>query len=453
MIVSGGAHIFSLQKGKNYINLTVHPPPYLLSIRFIDTFVVYTRAVPLIPKKDKAGMQKLIDFLAKIRSLVTSLAVTVVVIALVVILFRQLGNEATMVEPIKVPDGLSAMGYTPEVTAQWLVDEIRDIQRQATTRMEGTEIAAKWQQFDMEVPGAGLSLGTIGRAVRESLGMTEQNISGEIVAADDGYRMRIRLSGEAAAGVEPLLAESNVDALIRKAAERAVRLEAPFMYASYLHASNLPEEALEATRYCLANQPSDDDKWAWNLQGILLFEGDDWDDAQLSYEKALELDPEFALARHNLANVLYQQFSFESAWEELQRAVGLQPELYNAPKEAAFRVALGRTWGGRPELREQEIEMYRLALEADPDNAQAYMWWGIALMQGADADFNAATRKFEAATEHDDENAMAWEKWGQALEQLGNRDAAIAKYKAAIERDREGSEKRLQARIEMLSNP
>lgn len=386
------------------------------------------------------NIKKITDVLAQVRSLVSSLAVTTVIFALVIILVRQLSNNAIIVEPIKVPSSLAALGFTPEVTAKWVLEDMLEIQRKATTRKEGQLIAPEWERFDMEVPGSGITLSALGRAMRESLGIHEKKISGEAVKTEKGYQLRLRLSGGARFIQEPILtSKSNVDAMIHAAAEHAVQLIEPFMFASYLHASGRTEDLKDAIRYCLENGADEDRKWVYNLRGIMLAEQSKFEEAVKSYSDALKQDNRFALTYYNMANALYKLEKYELSLDNFLKAVSLDSGLHDAPMESALRFNVGFIYGKDPaRTLEDEIEMYRLALKSNPEETQALMFWGIALMREPNPDFEAAAEKFAVLTNKDNKNAQAYAKWGEALEGLADYSKAIEKYQAAIEADPSG---------------
>lgn len=383
-------------------------------------------------------LKKITDTLAKVRSLVSNLAISVAIVAVVIILFRQLGSDAIFVEPIKVPATLATLGYTPEVTARWILEDMLEIQRKALTRKQGQLIAPEWERFDIEVPGSGITLSTLGRAMRESLGIRERKISGELVGTETGYQLRLRLSSGSQFLQEPILgSKKNVDTMIHAAAEHAVQLIAPFMFASYLHASNRPEELERAIHYCLQHGPAGDRKWAYNLKGIILDEQEKLEEAVKSYADALQEDKRFALAYHNMANALYKQEKYELALDNLLLAVRWDSGLHDASKEAAIRFKVGKSYG-RDSRRGEEIEMYRLARKSDPGETKALMAWGIALMKGKNPDFETAAKKFSDLTIKERTNPEAYLKWGKALEGMKDYEKAIEKFQTAIELNPEG---------------
>ncbi len=373
-------------------------------------------------------MSRIIEFFARLPVVIAKVAAIIVGIACVVILVGQLADDAYLVEPIQVPASLATNGYTPEVTARWVVDQMLDIKQQATTRKEDNQpIAPDAEKFDMEVPGSGLTLDTIGQVLRESLGLSEKTISGEIVSKDAGYQLRLR-SSAASSYREHRIVDNDVDRLITAAAEMAVQLTAPFTYAAYLHANARTAELEQAIDYCLKNGPQEDRAWALNLRGVMLDERNEWDAATDSYEKALEEDPRFAIAYHNWANILYKQNKFEAALEKYASAVALDSGLRNPSKEAGYYREWGRTLMQPPgpdlvraaemlERGEQILDKSGLQQQLSALPRDYYRWAGEFEQDG---EFDAAIRMYERARQLD---PQGFEWVGEDIDRIRERQA------------------------------
>lgn len=385
-------------------------------------------------------MKRITDFLVGLRSLVSSIVVITVSIALIAILFRQLTSTAIIVEPIRVPDALAKSGYTSEITAQRLMDSMFAIKRKATTQKEGAQVAPKWQRFNMEVPGSGITIGTLGNVLRESIGIIERKITGEIISSDSGLNLRLRLSGPGQLSESVSQDSDEIEALLKASAEQAVQLMEPFMYASYLYASGKTSELTKALDNCLAHCSVEDRTWAHNLSGVQLADNRDWDGAIKAYKKALDLEPGFAIAYHNWGNALWEQSKYTMASTKFQQAAKLDPDLDRKEDQAKIMVAIGVQMHKDEKPVEKEIEQYRLALELNPNEAKAYLFWGIALKGGTNPNYKSAAEKFAKAVEKtkiqkpDDGEALAeiFSLWGNVLVKLEEYKDAICKYQSAL---------------------
>jgi tetratricopeptide (TPR) repeat protein len=83
--------------------------------------------------------------------------------------------------------------------------------------------------------------------------------------------------------------------------------------------------------------------------------------------------------------------------------------------------------------RDEAIQKYRKAIEADPKFAMAYISWGVVLdKQGKRQE---AIEKYRKATELDPKYASPYINWGVVLDKQGKRQEAIEKYRKATELD------------------
>ena len=143
--------------------------------------------------------------------------------------------------------------------------------------------------------------------------------------------------------------------------------------------------------------------------------------------RALELDPEYNYARHNLAVAHFHQERYgESEREALQT-------LAQNPRRTDTRILLGRIYLATN--KPQQAEAYlRRALQRDPESGMAHYYYGRLLYrQGYYA--TAATHL---------QRALAWQPrdfWlhyelGRALQQAGQAEAALSQYHRALSVER-----------------
>jgi tetratricopeptide (TPR) repeat protein len=66
--------------------------------------------------------------------------------------------------------------------------------------------------------------------------------------------------------------------------------------------------------------------WVYNNLGLVYIQMKQWDKAQAHLRKALEADPENAVAHNNLGIVLGQKKEYEKALKEFQTALTLDPD-------------------------------------------------------------------------------------------------------------------------------
>ena len=174
--------------------------------------------------------------------------------------------------------------------------------------------------------------------------------------------------------------------------------------------------------------------------------------------KAIELDPDYALAYYTLGNVLCDQGKHEEAIEAYRKAIQLEPDFFLAYSK------LGNALGKQGKLAEaiaacrkatelgprcpmtyynlgivlqnqgkygEAIAAYRKAIELCPEFADAYFNLGVTLKdQGKDGEAIVAYRK---AIEFEPDYAEAYARLGVALDKQGKDGEAIVAFRKAIE--------------------
>jgi len=179
------------------------------------------------------------------------------------------------------------------------------------------------------------------------------------------------------------------------------------------------------------NQKPDSVAYVW--LGLALYDQGKLPEAEQSYRRALQLDPEYALAHNNLGLALYDQGKLPEAVQSYRRALQLDPEYAVAHNNLG--VAL-RQQGKLPEA----VQSFHRALQLDPEYASPYVGLGNALRQQdklteAIEAFRRALslpdRKGTPASAH----TTAHNALGYALQQQGDLQAAIAEYKKSLQID------------------
>jgi serine/threonine protein kinase/Flp pilus assembly protein TadD len=153
--------------------------------------------------------------------------------------------------------------------------------------------------------------------------------------------------------------------------------------------------------------------------------------ARLMFNKAIELDPAYALAHAGVADcysLIYtyfdaREFNLRQAEAASARAVELQPGLAEAHLSRGMAVSLSK----RFDEAEQEFEQ---AIALGPQLFEAFYWYGQAkLSQGK---FTEAIKLFERAASLRPEDYQISNFVGLALKSLGRHDEAMASYRKQL---------------------
>jgi len=307
----------------------------------------------------------LVSALKSIREVTVSLTVTLVVVALIVIVVRQLLQKSIVVQPIAVPQTMADKGFTSEVTAQWILDQIIVMQNKAVTLKDSQILAQQWQQFDMEVPGSGLSVQTIGQVLRQSLGIEQRKISGEIAETPSGYSMRFRISGNSPASVSLETKHLEFSRLYDDAAQQVMQMVDPYIYAAYLYRSNQHKNLQAALDLIIKFKDLDNQKWAYNLIGSIAHEKhkkENYEAALKAYKKALDVDSSFALVYNNRANTYFKLKKFKQALTDYRKSIKLKDSLRDDKFESKLLERVAFTKKDVSQNKEK-IELLKLSIE------------------------------------------------------------------------------------------
>jgi tetratricopeptide (TPR) repeat protein len=152
----------------------------------------------------------------------------------------------------------------------------------------------------------------------------------------------------------------------------------------------------------------------------------DFQGAIEDYDRAIQVEPNYAIAYNNRGNVRFELGDKPRAIEDYNRAIQLDPNLamsyYN---RGNARAALGDKPGA--------IEDYNRAIQLDPNYAIAYNNRGLARSDLGDKP--GAIEDYNRAIQLDPNLAIAYNNRGLARAALGDKPRAIEDYNQAIQLD------------------
>jgi tetratricopeptide (TPR) repeat protein len=128
-------------------------------------------------------------------------------------------------------------------------------------------------------------------------------------------------------------------------------------------------EAIDSYKQALGLAPV-----IWNKIGIAYHQMMDLDTARKQYEKALELDPNYAEARNNLGAIYYAKRNYNRAIKEYNRALKL------SPNSASIYSNLGTAYFAKKNYKEA-LSCYQKALDLDPEVFEHRSNYGVLLQE------------------------------------------------------------------------
>jgi tetratricopeptide (TPR) repeat protein len=167
--------------------------------------------------------------------------------------------------------------------------------------------------------------------------------------------------------------------------------------------------------------PRDDEDFATLTSD---FAAKDLLDRIAGWEKALELDPDDALAHSSLGAVYQRRGELVAAEEHYRAALGAEPRL----TAARYNLALLLESQGRVD---EAIAEYRQTIASDPEHVDARNNLGNLLASGGR--FREALVQYRGVIELRPDHALAHNNLGNVLRSLGRLEEAIVEFGAALE--------------------
>jgi tetratricopeptide (TPR) repeat protein len=286
---------------------------------------------------------------------------------------------------------------------------------------------------DIEVPEAHISLRSVIRYIKGLLS-SNSHIEGEASMRGDNLHLIVRVTKDGSPPSQPdirTIVDKDTNAVLLEAAKHILRAIEPYILASYFYSTGDQESALVLIQYCLYHDPPEDDWWAYNLWGVILYDGGYYDDAIEMYRKAINIYPgnQFAVAYSNWALAAMKKEDSNDADEKCKIALSIDPS------SPSSHNACGLVKRGEKKWDDAEAE-FRQAVTLSPDFAAAYNSWGNLLEDRPDRkDYRKAKTMFLLAIEIDPDYSDAYNNLGDALENLQDLDAAVTMYRKASELD------------------
>ena len=163
---------------------------------------------------------------------------------------------------------------------------------------------------------------------------------------------------------------------------------------------------------------------AHNNLGLALLQEGDVDEAISHYQKALQINSDYAELHYNFGIALLQNGDVDEAIAQYQTALQIKPGY----AEAHINLGIALLQKGNVD---EAITHFQTALQIKPDYAEAYINLGIALLQKGGVD--EAIAQYQKALEINTDYADAHYNLGNILCQKGRVDEAIAHYQKALQ--------------------
>jgi predicted O-linked N-acetylglucosamine transferase (SPINDLY family) len=198
--------------------------------------------------------------------------------------------------------------------------------------------------------------------------------------------------------------------------------EAHYYLANILQDLGRDEEAVQSYQRAMEINPDFPGTY-YNMGSILMEKGDN-DEALSCFEKALELDPACADIYNSIGVIYQSKGKLDDAIAYYQRALDADP------KSAMAYYNLGNVLF-RMESFDEAITCYQKALQLDPNYAKAYCNLGLTLQEKGE--FDEAIERYQTALRLNPKLSDAPNNLGRVFQAKGRLDSAEVYYRRAIE--------------------
>jgi len=214
-----------------------------------------------------------------------------------------------VIQSFSVPPDLASRGLTGQVVASQMQDKLTAMQNVTGSSRPPQSYANNWgDDIKVEIPETGVSIGEAYRFLKEWLGH-ETHVTGEVYRTATGIAVTARTGADV--GGTYLGTESDLDALVQKAAEHVYGSTQPYRYGFYLenhYPVGVRPVAEERAIYTKSLSDPDplEQAWAWiGLNNIDATAEGNMRAAVIDLHKAIAVDPDIPSDYINLGDREY----------------------------------------------------------------------------------------------------------------------------------------------------
>ena len=217
----------------------------------------------------ESRLARLATRLQQVRTILTNGVGILVVVVVLWAAGRLARQDLIIVDPIAIPESLSTSGWTEEIAAARLIDELRWLRKSAQTQYQSREFLPATDSARIRGSVAGFDVDRVVEYFRQALGLEDIVVSGEIIDRPaGGFELRLRDS-QGRVQFRRLSANQDrpLESVLREAAHAVMEeLDCPVV-AAYYFGRDLEAVRTIAHR-CLTNGDGEDDALAQYWIGV-----------------------------------------------------------------------------------------------------------------------------------------------------------------------------------------
>jgi len=349
--------------------------------------------------------------------------------ALAFALARELRRDTLFLDPIDVPRGLDARGYSPAVVAERLLDALRAMRAGALQREALDEAPTSARPIELHRAHR-FSLQGAGRALLRLLRLPETHVGGEITREAGGYELTLRRREAGGACILGVQRGADIGTLLALGAEDVLRSVDLYTLAQHYFAREAGDPRSEFPRTMAALEPMlhgspSERSRALNLQGICLVRQRRLEEAVACFASAASAGPQWPFIHRNWANALDRMDRFDEARGHRLRALEI-------PAGDAATAAVLAIDASLLHRHDQALALARRALRLSPRDGRAWSAWAHVLH--ARHRFEQAAAAVERARTLDGRDGSAAAVAAIVYAALARPDRALAAALEAIEK-------------------
>ena len=441
----------------------VKPPPAEIIFPSLDSDAgpredagVFIRAWKRITSSLRLSsrLSSISSVIGSLRSILVDTAVLLLFVVLIIAGIMELRTHTSVLDPVSVPKDLADRGYSADVVAARLNDEMQKIIRDGsnvsalkqieTTADKSLATQLSAQRPDIDVPVSGISIQNAFRYLRYAFGFPETHIGGSVTHEGGQMQLVLRTSGPRGNSYYSVFTGASLDELLGLGAQQIIKERSPLLLAGYFFRNEDKDPGYKKAEEALSlsvNRSNDPSGWPYFLWGQVFRKRKQFDEAIEKYKEAIKRDPNDAESYNNWGTVLSQQADILSGQGDVPGAQLKHEEAIEKYRKTSEILRDSsptpfRNWCSRLiRLRrfDEAILKCKQAVDLDPDYLDAYREWGKAL-EGLHK-YEEALQIRQRAAEVDPKSAPVQLDWGLTLAYLERFDEAIARYKRAVELD------------------
>lgn len=397
----------------------------------------------------------------RLRTVLLNFAFLAAFLVLMPVIVSQFWRNEVLIDKIPVPEALGNLGLTPDVAASRLWDGLRDATAQAGTSKESLVAIPNSKRVQFSLPESGFSMESLIQQTRQFFNAYQTRITGEFTCSDPvcepaGIKLRLRVLRNRTDVIDlPPLGETPLRDYFTNAAIQVLSVLDPFVAIAAISEHQSVRATVLARNLIRQHHP--DAKWAHNLIGIMKRVAGEQDAAIAEFGAALALDPDFFIARRNLAARLVETGDLDGARREYEIMERVRPgdvevlageaELAFAekrpadaealllqaaaldPKDPFYLSRIGDIAVSTGD-REKAETFLKKALQLDPSYVPALAALGQLYIDAND--LGAAEPVYADYAEYAPEDAEAQSIYGQMLRLSGDAEGALAQFDKSL---------------------